>query len=107
MRLKKNAKPKNDSAARIKRLESAINQGCNHRLAVTMASNSPGDTPEMPSVMDRPSNVSMSTKEPTPSPRKDKEYGLYFKDRPMQSVTEGGSYSIDRTEQSAGSRKKR
>lgn len=44
----KNGKTKNDSTSRQKRLESAINQGMNHRLAVTMASNSPGDTPELP-----------------------------------------------------------
>ena len=47
MRVKKNAPSKNDGLARVKRFEAANAQGYNHRLALTMASNSPGDTPGM------------------------------------------------------------
>jgi hypothetical protein len=47
MRVKKNAPAKNDGPARVKRFEQANAKGYNHRLALTMASNSPGDTPSM------------------------------------------------------------
>jgi hypothetical protein len=47
MRVKKNQPAKNDGCARVKRFEDANAKGYNHRLALTIASNSPGDTPKI------------------------------------------------------------
>ena len=75
-----------------------MNQGIPKRLALNMACNQPGDL-----LTDRPGKMGVSKSEPTSrGGRRDPEYGMYFKDRPVRGVKEGGEYESEKRDKHLG-----